>query len=139
MAMVQRNGNVRVRKIERVDAATLGSAIAECVEPGSTVYTDDNKGYKRIAKSGYRHDLVNHSRREYARGEVSTNTVEGFFSILKRGVYGTFHSISKHHMHRYLAEFEFRYNHRDVDDGERTLSAIRGAEGKRLLYAADTA
>ena len=67
---------------------------------------------------------------------MTTNTVEGFFSILKRGVYGTFHSVSKHHLHRYLSEFEFRYNTRKLDDGERTLAAIRRAEGKRLLYAA---
>ena len=135
MAMVQRGGKVRVHKIERVDAKTLGDAIRKHVEPGSKIYTDDNRSYRHLAKQGYSHDLVNHTRGEYARGDVTTNTVEGFFSILKRGVYGTFHSISKHHMHRYLAEFEFRYNHRNVDDGERTLAAISGAEGKRLLYA----
>jgi hypothetical protein len=68
---------------------------------------------------------------------VTTNTVEGFFALLKRGIFGTFHSVSKHHLHRYLAEFEFRWNTRKLDDGARTLQAIRLSEGKRLRYAAD--
>ena len=72
--------------------------------------------------------------REYVRGDVTTNTVEGFFSLLKRGVYGTFHSVSKKHLHRYVAEFEFRYNGRYLDDGARTVLAIKKAEGKRLMY-----
>jgi len=65
---------------------------------------------------------------------VTTNTVEGFFSLLKRGVYGTFHHVSRHHLHRYLSEFDFRYNARDVADGERTELAIKGVQGKRLTY-----
>jgi len=68
------------------------------------------------------------------RGPVYTNTVEGFFALLKRGIMGTFHSVSKKHLHRYVTEFEFRYNHRNVDDGERTRAAIKGAEWKRLRY-----
>ena len=83
---------------------------------------------------GNRHESVNHTAKEYVRGNVHTNTIEGFFSLLKRGVYGTFHSVSKHHLHRYLDEFSFRYNTRELDDGERTVEAIRGAEGKRLVY-----
>ena len=135
MAMVQRGGNVRVRKIERVDSKTLGNAIAECIEPGTMIYTDEHSGYKQLDRTSlYQHDSVNHSKYEYARGDVTTNTVEGFFSILKRGIFGTFHSVSKHHLHRYLGEFEFKYNTRKMDDGERTLAAIKGGEGKRLLY-----
>lgn len=133
MALVERGGRVRFRHIERVDRETLGDAVRELVEAGSTIYTDENPSYLHLAER-YRHDTVKHSAREYARGDVSTNTVEGVFSLLKRGVYGTFHSVSKHHLHRYLSEFEFRYNHRKIDDGERTLAAMRGAEGKRLLY-----
>jgi transposase-like protein len=133
MALVERGGRVRVRHIERVDRETLGAAVREMVEAGSTLYTDENPSYQHLGEK-FRHATVKHSAREYARGDVSTNTVEGFFSLLKRGVYGTFHSVSKHHLHRYLAEFEFRYNHRKIDDGARTLAAIRGAEGKRLLY-----
>lgn len=67
-------------------------------------------------------------------GDVTTNAVEGFFSILKRGMIGTFHSVSKQHLHRYVAEFEYRYNTRHMEDGERTVTAIRKAAGKRLIY-----
>ncbi len=77
---------------------------------------------------------MNHGRREYVRGDVTTNTIEGFFSLLKRGIYGTFHSVSKEHLHRYLAEFEYRYNTRKMDDGERTALAIQRGDGKRLRY-----
>lgn len=81
---------------------------------------------------------MTHSEREYARGDVSTNTVEAFFAVLKRGVYGTFHNVSRKHLHRYVSEFEFRWNNRGVDDGERTRRAILGAEGKRLMYRVAT-
>ncbi|MEX2207726.1 MAG: transposase [Myxococcota bacterium] len=78
---------------------------------------------------------MKHSIYEYARGDVTTNTLEGFFSLLKRGIYGTFHHVSAKHLHRYVAEFEFRYNARKIDDGNRTALAIRGSEGKRLAYS----
>jgi predicted cupin superfamily sugar epimerase len=97
--------------------------------------TDESFAYEGIGKhfeGG--HHTVKHSAKEYARGDVTTNTVEGFFSLLKRGMYGTFHSVSKRHLHRYVSEFEFRYNARKVEDGERTVLAIRKAEGKRLRY-----
>ena len=82
---------------------------------------------------------MTHSKGEYAWRDhlgqlVSTNTVEGFFSLLKRGLYGTYHHVSKHHLHRYLTEFDFRYNHRNVPDGPRALGALKGFEGKRLTY-----
>jgi hypothetical protein len=77
---------------------------------------------------------VKHSAGEYVRGDVSTNTVEGYFSIVKRGINGIYHSVSKKHLHRYLAEYEFRYNGRELSDGERTIAAIQAADGKRLRY-----
>lgn len=77
---------------------------------------------------------MNHSNGEYSRGDVTTNTVEGFFSILKRGVNGTFHSISKKHLHRYASEFAYKYNTRKMTDGERTVLAIQKSQGKRLMY-----
>jgi len=70
----------------------------------------------------------------YVRGDIYTNTAESFFALIKRGVYGTFHAVSKKHLHRYISEFEFRWNHRKIDDGERTVAAIKSAEGKRLMY-----
>ena len=83
--------------------------------------------------------MVNHAKNEYSRVEadgrlVTTNTVEGFFSLLKRGVYGTFHHVGRQHLHRYCAEFDFRYNARDTSDGERSILAVKGAAGKRLMY-----
>jgi len=77
---------------------------------------------------------VRHAVREYARGNVHVNTAESFFALLKRGLVGTFHAVSKRHLHRYVNEFAFRWNHRRVEDGERTVAAIRGAVGKRLTY-----
>ena len=133
VALVERGGRVRARQIERVDRESLGGAVHELVESGSRIHTDENQSYRHLG-ARYQHESVAHTKKEFVRGDVTTNTVEGFFSLIKRGVYGTFHSVSKHHLHRYLAEFEFRYNHRKLDDGERTLAAIDGGEGKRLTY-----
>lgn len=78
--------------------------------------------------------MVTHSAREYVRGDAHTNTAEGVFALSKRGMYGVYHNVSKRHLHRYLAEFDFRYNHRELEDGERTVAAIQGGVGKRLMY-----
>jgi hypothetical protein len=77
---------------------------------------------------------VHHGQKEYKRGDACTNTAESFFALLKRGLYGTFHAVSKKHLHRYVGEFGFRWNTRHMDDGERIIRAIRFGEGKRLLY-----
>ena len=137
MALVERGGQVRARQIERVTAGTLRGAVEDLVERGSRVHTDENRSYKALRKH-YQHESVNHSRGEYVRGDVTTNTAEGFFAIFKRGVYGIWHSVSKHHLHYYLGEAEFRYNTRDVDDGERVLMALANSEGKRLSYHPQT-
>lgn len=82
-----------------------------------------------------KHDMTNHRAGEYARpGGIHSNTVESAFSLLKRGIYGNFHNVSRKHLHRYVAEFDFRWNARKVDDGERLARAIRSAVGKRLRY-----
>jgi transposase-like protein len=136
LALVQRGGNVRVRPLDRVTKSNVRKALNGLVDRNALLYTDEAAHYKFLArpwKGG--HASVNHSAGEYARGDVSTNTVESFFSILKRGLYGTYHSVSKRHLHRYLAEFEFKYNTRSLDDGERTARAIAQCEGKRLRYA----
>jgi len=100
----------------------------------STLFTDDFIGYKRAHKLVERHDTVNHSAMEYARGDVSTNTIEGFFGLLKRGIDGSFHHVSSKHLQRYCDEFSFRYNYRKTDDGDRTTKALAQAEGLRLMY-----
>jgi transposase-like protein len=136
MAIVERGGRVRTGVVADVTAKTLRAAIAENVDPmNSTLYTDELHAYKKIGKLfAGGHHTTKHSAGEYARGDVHSNTVEGFFSTVKRGLNGIYHAVSKEHLHRYLCEFEFRYNHRYMDDGERTLAAIQASEGKRLTY-----
>jgi transposase-like protein len=135
VALVQRGGNVRTRPVNSVDAKTLKAAIRENVSRDATIMTDELPAYRRAVR-GFcgGHLTVNHALGEYSRDGVNTNTAESFFALLKRGIYGTFHSVSRQHLHRYCNEFSFRWNHRDVTDGERTEQAIRCAEGKRLTY-----
>ncbi len=135
MAMIERNGRVRPKVIADVTAKTLQFAIRENVDRRARIMTDEHPSYSGIGRyydGG--HETVNHSVREYARGDVTTNTVEGFFSVLKRGLNGIYHSVSKEHLHRYLAEYEFRHNNRFLEDGPRTTAAIKASEGKRLMY-----
>lgn len=135
VAIVQRNGQVRSMVVPNVTAKTLKNAIRDNVDRRARIMTDEAKQYRGIGrefKGG--HHTVKHSAGEYVRGDVTTNTVEGYFSIVKRGLNGIYHSVSKKHLHRYLAEFEFRYNRRELDDGERTVAAIQAADGKRLRY-----
>ena len=135
LALVERGGRVRARCIPDVTGKTLKGAIREHVDRGATIMTDENWAYRGIGnefKGG--HGTVTHSKGEYARGNVHSNTVEGFFAILKRGIIGTFHSVSKQHLHRYLDEFAFRYNTRKLNDDERLIAALRSADGKRLMY-----
>jgi len=137
IAVVQRGGDVRMRVvIGRVSTAKIRAAVCENVDMSARLMTDESSAHTvlgREFKGG--HEAVQHSAREYARGDAHSNTIEGVFSLLKRGMYGTFHSVSKKHLHRYVSEFEFRHNMRKLDDGERTARAIKASEGKRLTYA----
>ena len=135
MALVERNGEVRTRVPTDVTGLNLKGAIRELVHPSARILTDERRGYHGIGREfDGGHETVNHSRKEYARGDVNTNTVEAFFALLKRGVVGTFHNVSKQHLHRYVTEFEFRWNTRTLDDGGRIARLIQSAEGKRLMY-----
>jgi transposase-like protein len=131
VALVKRGGEVRSQVMERVTGDNLKAFVRDNVVVCSDVHTDENWGYFGLAPK-YEHKVVKHSQKEYVRGDVHTNTVEGYFSLLKRGIIGTFHQVSKKHLPLYLAEFDHRYNHRDVTDGERTVAGIRHVEGKRL-------
>lgn len=135
VAMVQRNGEVRAMVMPNVNAKNLKKAIRENVDPSSRLMTDEASYYKKLGKDYADHQTIAHSNGEYSRGDVTTNTVEGFFSILKRGVNGTFHSISKKHLHRYVSEFAYKYNTRKLTDGERVVLAIQKSQGKRLIYS----
>jgi len=135
-SLVERDGSVRSHHVPSVTGATLGPILRSHVDPASKVYTDD--GGSRVARQFDKHASVNHGAGEYVRGDVHTNTIEGYFSILKRGITGVYHSVSPEHLHRYLAEFDFRYSNREalgVNDIERSDLALKGIKGKRLTYA----
>ncbi len=138
VTLVERNGKARSFHFEQVCASNLRPVVKEHIEQGASLMTDDSGLYASMRGHFSSHDVVKHSLGEYARHEVGktvhTNTVEGFFSILKRGIFGTYHHIGKQHLHRYLDEFDFRYNARDTSDGERSELAVKGVVGKRLMY-----
>ena len=137
IGVVQRSGNVRFRMMERLTAKKIGEVIAEHADPRGRLITDDLNLYQPVGRAFTGgHHTVNHSAGEYVRKgtDIHSNTIESVFSLLKRGVYGTFHSISRKHLPNYLNEFEFRHNTRDLDDGERISAAIRQVDGKRLEY-----
>ena len=132
-------GNVRSFPVQRVTLANLKPALKEHIESGATLNTDEAVVYHFAGKDFSKHESVNHKRKQYVKwtetGEkVTTNTVEGYFSILKRGVHGIYHHISRRHLHRYLSEFDFRYNARNVTDAERATMVLLGVDGKRLTY-----
>jgi transposase-like protein len=133
MALVERGGRVRAFPVERVTSGNMQKAIWETVERGAHVITDDLNVY-HATSLGYQHDTINHTRKEYVRGNIHTNTVEGFFGLLKRGIIGSFHHVSKGHLARYIDEFSFRYNNRAVSDGVRAGLLIEQTEGKRLTF-----
>ena len=137
-AVVERGGNVRTRVIANVTAENIREALLDNVEPSSRLYTDDHYCYRRVGErfpGG--HEAVNHTLKEYVRGDVHTNTVEGFFSRVKRKINGTHHAVSKKHLHRYMTEAAFLYNGRYMTDGERIETLVRKADGKRLMYRTD--
>jgi transposase-like protein len=135
MAFVERGGRVRTKPVADVTGKTLKAAILENVDVDARIITDEHASYKGIGDHyAGGHHVVCHSAREYVRGEIHSNTVESFFSGVKRGLNGIYHSVSREHLHRYMSEFEFRYNFRHAEDGGRTLAAIKASEGKRLFY-----
>ena len=134
MAMVERRGRVISKPLENVTGKTLKTAIKDVVDRESKIITDEWKGYTGIEKEFKGgHHVVNHAIGEYCRGNISVNGAESFFALLKRGVNGTFHHISRKHLLRYCNEFSFRWDNRKVNDGQRTEEAVRGMKGKRLM------
>lgn len=104
------------------------------VAKDANLMTDEFSSYTLAGREFASHGVVRHSAKEYSRGNVHTNTVEGYFSILKRGLVGTFHHVGEQHLKRYVAEFDFRYNHRKTDDASRADQALKSISGKRLTY-----
>jgi transposase-like protein len=136
LALVERNGRARAVHVPKVTGANLAQAVDRNVVAGSTIYSDENP-VTRYAARPYKTASVNHKDGEYVKGDVHTNTVEGFFAILKRGITGVYHGVSEAHLQRYLTEFGHRYSHREalgVDDVTRAAITVKGAKGKRLTY-----
>lgn len=133
-ALVERHGNVISMPVQRVTGANLKAIIRQNVEKSATVMTDNFLSYRGLGKDFSSHQVVNHGKREYVKGNAHTNTIEGYFSILKRGITGVYHHVGEQHLHRYLSEFNFRYNGRKINDDERSMLVLRGIEGKRLMY-----
>lgn len=139
VALVQRQGPVRVKVIASVTQKNLGAALCECVSQEAVVNTDEHPGYKNPLKHWKEHQTVNHSRGEYQRqnpdgSRASTNTAESFFSLLKRAIIGAWHHISREHLPRYANEFAFRWNTRHDSDGQRLERFVQWIQGKRLTY-----
>ncbi len=136
-ALVQRDGKARSFHITGNKFDGIKRALKKNVSPDAILMTDDARMYRKIAKQFADHQAVNHSKDEYVRGEAYTNTIEGFFSVFKRGMTCVYQHCSSEHLHRYLAEFDFRYTNRvalGVDDVQRATNLLKGVTGKRLTY-----
>lgn len=135
-SLVERGGRVRSHHMPAVTAKNLRPVIVTQVDRKSYLMTDEAAVYPKIGDEFAGHGTVNHSIDEYVRhgGFMHTNTIENYFSIMKRGINGVYQHVSQQHLKRYLGEFDFRYNERGVSDTERTVTALKGIEGKRLTY-----
>jgi transposase-like protein len=137
LTLVEREGRARSFHVPDVKAATLRQHIVTNVRRDSNLMTDEARWYKKVGKEFASHESVNHSISEYVRGNAGTQTVENFYSILKRGLTGVYQHVGKQHLKRYICEFDFRYNTRSrlgVSDAERAAKALAGITGKRLTY-----
>ena len=137
LALVERGGKARSMVVEKVNTATVAPIVYDNIAREAHLITDEARHYKIVGRKQASHGVVHHMSGEYVRGETHTNTIEGFFSIFKRGMRGVYQHCGEQHLHRYLAEFDFRYNHRSalgVDDLARAEAALRGIEGRRLTY-----
>jgi transposase-like protein len=137
VTLIERGGKARSFHVPRADKATVAKIVTDNIAHESRLHTDESRLYTEVGALFGAHETVVHSRKEYARGDVNTNSAEGYFSIFKRGMRGVYQHCSEKHLHRYLAEFDFRYNHREAlgwNDEARTVAAVRSAEGKRLTY-----
>jgi transposase-like protein len=137
VSVLQRGGRVQSRHVEHVTADNLRNMVDTMVDENAHVMTDSSTVLKKAFLGERTHSQVNHRAKEYVRYEdgvcITTNSIEGYFATLKRGINGVYHHVGKQHLHRYLSEFDFRYNGRKVSDGDRTLMALKSTSGKRLM------
>ena len=137
LTLVERGGSARSFHVDSTSVAQIAPIVRANIARETALMTDEGRQYLEVGAEFASHDTVNHSQEEYVRGHVHTNTVEGYYSIFKRGMKGIYQHCAEKHLHRYLAEFDFRYSNRvrlGVDDTERTERAVKGIVGKRLTY-----
>jgi transposase-like protein len=137
LTLVERGGAARSFHIDNASIASIVPILRANIRKESDLMTDEARHYRGVGQEFASHGAVHHAAKEYARGEISTNTVEGFYSIFKRGMKGVYQHCSEKHLHRYLAEFDFRYSNRvalGVNDDARTARTLKGISGKRLTY-----
>ncbi len=135
VTLVERGGPIRSFKVDHVNAVTIQDILFRNVDRKSGLMTDEASVYREAGREFAAHKSVVRSRGEYARGfGIHVNTLEGCFSIFKRGIKGIYQHCAEKHLQRYLCEFDFRYNTRQITDAERTYKALQGIEGKRLTY-----
>jgi transposase-like protein len=137
VSLVERGGSVRSFHVAQADQNTVDAIMRANIARETKINTDESNLYKLAPWTFASHEAVKHRAKEYVRGDVHTNTIEGYFSIFKRGMKGVYQHCGEKHLHRYLAEFDFRYNHRvrlGYNDGDRAALAVKSADGKRLTY-----
>jgi transposase-like protein len=137
VSLVERGGEVRSFHVDKATVANVAPIVRKNVSRESALMTDESRIYIALGREFADHEAVNHGFGEYFRGDAHTNTIEGFFSIFKRGFKGIYQHCGENHLHRYLAEYDFRYNHRSafgIDDMTRAAIALSKIEGKRLTY-----
>lgn len=142
VSLVERGGQVRSFHVPRADKETVTRIVRDNIYRESRLHTDGSRLYKGSDEHFLTHETVDHARGEYARGDVNNNSAEGYFSVFKRGMRGTYQHCAEKHLHRYLAEFDFRHNNRSklgVDDKARADELVRGIVGKRLTYKTTSA
>lgn len=139
LTLVERGGSARSFHVDSASVANIAPIVRENIRRESRLHTDEARYYREVGAEFAAHETVNHVHEEYARGDVTTNTVEGYYSVFKRGMKGIYQHCAEKHLHRYLSEFDFRYSNRvalGVDDVERADRTLKGVVGKRLTYRA---
>ncbi len=136
LSLVERGGDIRSFHVDKADAASIMPIVRENVAKEARIMTDDAGQYRHLHEE-YAHEVVRHKKGEYVRDEAHTNTLENYYSVFKRGMKGVYQHCGEQHLHRYVAEFDFRYNNRigrEIDDKQRAVKALKGVVGKRLTY-----
>ena len=139
VGMIERGGDLIAKHVDNKEGSVVEGIVEAYVEKGSNLMTDDAPAYVLVGSRNYVHRVVNHSAKQYVDGMCHTNTIEGFWSLLKRGIVGIYHSVSVKHLSRYCDEFSYRYNTRKISDVQRFHFSVKRVSGKRLRYAEVTA